>query len=237
MKSITHVPRRPISKNWWTRWYPGVGFLSRGAAFAATAFVMSAGGVDPLSAFAGSNRFGFEAVPANTLDTITAPKGYNWHVVARWGDSMWTRAPEFDHATRGTGASQELAFGDNNDGMSLFSAGDKNILAVNNEYVNVDIIHGGKGGGRPKTADDVRKSKAAHGVSVMEIEQKNGKWSIVKDSPYNRKVTPDTPMDITGPARGHALMKTAADPQWRALARHLEQLRKRRDALGHVSHV
>ena len=189
------------------------GFLSKGAAFAATAFVMSAGGIDPLSAFAGSNRFGFEAVPANTLDTITAPKGYNWHVAARWGDPMWTRAPEFDHATRGTGASQELAFGDNNDGMSLFQAGDKNVLAVNNEYVNVDIIHGGKGGGRPKTADDVRKSKAAHGVSVMEIELRGGKWSIVKDSPYNRKVTPDTPMDITGPARGHALMKTAADPQ------------------------
>ena len=81
------------------------GFLRRGAAFAATAFVMSAGGIDPLSAFANSTRFGFEAVPANSLDTITVPKCYNWRVVARWGDPMWTRGPEFDHATRGTGAS------------------------------------------------------------------------------------------------------------------------------------
>ncbi len=188
------------------------GFLSRGAAFAATAFVMSAGGVDPLSAFANADRFGFEAVPANTRDTITVPKGYSWHVVARWGDPMWTKGPEFDHATRGTGASQELAFGDNNDGMSLFQAGGRNVLAVNNEYANVAIIHGGAGGGKPQTTDDVRKSKAAHGVSIVEITQKGGKWSIVKDSSYNRKITPDTPMELTGPARGHALMKTAADP-------------------------
>ena len=189
------------------------GFLGKGAAFAATAFVMSAGGVDTLSAFANANRFGFEAVPAGTRDTITLPKGYSWHVVARWGDPMWSKGAEFDHATRGTGASQELAFGDNNDGMSLFHAGARNVLAVNNEYTNRSIIHGGKGVGKPATADDVRKNKAAHGVSIVEIEQKNGKWSIVKDSPYNRKITPDTPIEITGPARGHALMKTAADPK------------------------
>ncbi len=189
------------------------GFLGRGAAFAAAAFVMSAGGVDPLSAFAGTDRFGFEAVSANTRDTVTVPKGYSWHVVAKWGDPMWAKGPEFDHATRGTGASQELAFGDNNDGMALFHAGGRNVLAVNNEYTNIGIIHGGKGGGKPGTADDVRKNKAAHGVSVVEIDQKNGKWSIVKDSSYNRKITPDTPMEITGPARGHALMKTAADPE------------------------
>lgn len=36
------------------------GFLGRGAAFAATAFVMSAGGLDPLSAFANANRFGLD---------------------------------------------------------------------------------------------------------------------------------------------------------------------------------
>ena len=189
------------------------GFLGHGAAFAAAAFVMSAGGVDPLSAFAGADRFGFEAVSANTRDTVTVPKGYSWHVVAKWGDPMWTRGAEFDHATRGTGASQELAFGDNNDGMALFRAGDRNVLAVNNEYANVAIIHGGVGGGKPKTADDVRKSKAAHGVSIVEIAQKGGEWSIVKDSFYNRRITADTPMEITGPARGHALMQTAADPQ------------------------
>ena len=35
---------------------------------------------------------------------------------------------------------------------------------------------------------------------------------MVKDSPYNRRVTPDTEMEITGPAAKHDLMKTSADP-------------------------
>ena len=187
-------------------------FLSGSAAFAASAFVMSTGVPRPLAALAATGRFGFEAVAANGLDTVTVPKGYGWHVVARWGDPLWSRGTEFDQQTRGTGASQELAFGDNNDGMALFRHRGRNVLAVNNEYVNLGIIFGGKGSGKPANADDVRKGKAGHGVSVLEIARKAGQWSIVKDSPYNRRITPDTPMEITGPARGHALLKTAADP-------------------------
>ena len=187
------------------------GFLSGGAAFAASAFVMSTGVLKPLAALASNSRFGFEPVAANTLDTVTVPKGYSWHPVARWGDPMWSRGPEFDQKTRGTGASQELAFGDNNDGMALFHHRGRSVLAVNNEYVNRGIVFE-DGAMLPRNADDVRKSKAAHGVSVVELQRKDGKWSIVKDSSYNRKITADTPMEITGPARGHDLVKTAADP-------------------------
>ena len=187
-------------------------FLGGSATLAASAFVMSTGLSRPLTALASASRFGFEAVAANTLDTVTVPKGYSWHVVARWGDPLWSHSVEFDQSTRGTGASQGLAFGDNNDGMTLFSHRGRSILAVNNEYVNLEIIFGGKGSGRPANADDVRKGKAGHGVSVVEIARRGGKWSIVKDSPYNRRITPDTPMEITGPGRGHPLLKTAADP-------------------------
>jgi secreted PhoX family phosphatase len=61
-------------------------------------------------------------------------------------------------------------------------------------------------------ADDVRKGKAAHGVSVIEIANSGGNWSLVKDSKYNRRITADAPMEITGPVRGNDLLKTAADP-------------------------
>ena len=187
------------------------GFLGGSVAFGAAAFVASAGALRPLSARA-ADRFGFEPVAANTLDTVTVPPGYNWHVVVRWGDPMWSNGVEFDQATRGTGESQELAFGDNNDGMALYAHDGRSVLAVNNEFVNLKIMYGGAGSGSPANADDVRKGKAAHGVSVVEIESRDGTWSIVKDSPYNRKITADAPMEITGPARGHDLLKTAADP-------------------------
>lgn len=189
------------------------GFLGGGAAFGAAAFVMGAGALKPIPALAAAaGRFGFEAVAANTLDTVTVPPGYGWHVVAKWGETMWSHSIEFDQATRGSGESQELAFGDNNDGMALFDDGGRSVLAVNNEYVNLGIFYGGAGNGAPAGADDVRKGKAGHGVSVVEIARRDGKWSIVKDSPYNRRITADTPMEITGPARGHDLLKTAADP-------------------------
>ena len=187
------------------------GFLRGGAAFGASAFVLGAGGMaaQPARAAAGLE---FTPVAANGLDTITLPEGFGWQVVARWGDPLWSAGAPFDHATRGTAASQERAFGDNNDGMALFADGERSVLAVNNEYTNLDIAFANRKSGKPETEDDVRKCKTAHGVSVFEIVQEGGAWGIVLDSPYNRRITPDTPMEITGPARGHAMMQTAADP-------------------------
>ncbi|MCW9032624.1 MAG: PhoX family phosphatase [Rhodospirillales bacterium] len=187
-------------------------FLEKSIAFGASAFVMGSTALSPIAAHAG-NKLEFDPVSANSLDTVTVPKGYSWNIVARWGDPLWSKGPEFDHETRGTGASQELAVGDNNDGMAFFHNQGKNIFAVNNEYVNRNIIYGNRKTESPENADDVRKGKAGHGVSVFELTQVNNKWEIVKDSPFNRRITADTPMELTGPARGHDLLKTEADPE------------------------
>lgn len=166
----------------------------------------------PQQANAAASRFAFAPVPANTLDTITVPQGYVAQVVARWGDPLWSDGAEFDHATRGSGKDQEMAFGDNIDGMDVFSHEGHTLLVVNNEYTNRKIIWGNREEGEAETDDDVLKGKMAHGLTVVEIADTDGVWSIVKDSPFNRRVTPDTEMEITGPAAGHDLMKTAADP-------------------------
>ncbi len=191
-------------------------FMGGAIAFGASAFVMGTTALTPTrtraAAHAAAGRLGFDAVPANTLDTITVPDGFSWHIVARWGDPMFPGAAGFDQASRGTGATQERAFGDNNDGMAMFAHKGRNILAVNNEYTNRAIIFGNRASRRPENDDDVRKGKAAHGVSVIEVRETDGYWRIVQDSPFNRRITADTPMEITGPARGHDLLKTAADP-------------------------
>ena len=182
-----------------------------GAASGTAAFVMTTTALTPLKAQAES-RLGFEAVAANAMDTVTLPKGYSWHVLLSWGDPLWSQGAPFDEATRGTGPSQELAFGDNTDGMEVFTDGNRVILAINNEYTNLDIAYGNRESGGPETADDIRKGKAANGVTIVEISERDGRWSIVMDSPFNRRITADTPMEITGPARGHELLRTAADP-------------------------
>ncbi len=186
------------------------GFLGATAAFGASGFVMGAAGLSIGEARAAS-RLGFEAVEANVLDTITVPPGYNWHPVATWGQELWSKSIPFNEATRGDGASQEMAVGDNTDGMSLFDHHGVNLLVMNNEYTNRSIIYGNRETRLPENADDVRKGKAAHGVTVAEVRQQGTQWEIVKDSPYNRRITADTEMEITGPARGHDLLKTAAD--------------------------
>lgn len=170
------------------------------------------GSVLPEHAKAAADRFAFAPIDTDTLDSITVPQGYSAQVVARWGDPLWSSGVEFDHATRGTGSSQELAFGDNIDGMEVFAHGNKFLLVVNNEYTNRKIIWGNREEGKFSTDDDILKGKMAQGLTVVEIAQTDGVWSVVKDSPFNRRVTPDAPMEITGPAAGHDLMKTSADP-------------------------
>lgn len=185
-------------------------FLKTGAAFGVSAFVT--GGTSNTAVAEStivSKALGFNAVAANSNDTITVPVGYNWDTVISWGDPLFVDGVDFDHTTRGTGASQERAFGDNNDGMKFFPlSAEHGVMVVNNEYVNRDIIC-------PqgiKTADDVRKGKAGHGVSVFDVKRIEGKWLPQVDGMHNRRITADSPMEITGPARGHDLLKTAEDP-------------------------
>ncbi len=187
-------------------------FLGGVASVGVSAFLLSAGALIPKNGSAKGRLLNFDAIPANSRDTVSVPRGYSWHVVVAWGDPMWSKGSRFNHTTRGSGASQELAFGDNNDGMAFLNVDGHSLLVVNNEYVNQKIIYGNRASGAVENADDVRKGKAAHGISIVEISKKMGRWSIVVDSSFNRRITADSPMEITGPARGHDLLKTAADP-------------------------
>lgn len=181
-------------------------FLGGAIAFGGVAGL--GGGFNPRAVAGAHDRFNFAQVAANTDDAVTLPDGYTYDILARWGDPLTSEAPEFDHSTKGDAASQATAFGDNIDGMELFSIDGRTVLVVNNEYTNRRVIWPG---GAPASDDDILKGKMAHGLTIVEITDQDG-WRVVKDSPLNRRVTPDTPMAVTGPARGHDLMKTATDP-------------------------
>ena len=157
----------------------------------------------------------FDSVPLSKLDTITVPKGYSWSVVNAWGDALQgDQGPAFNADASNSAADQALQSGMHHDGMSLFAypKGSNNstraLLAINHEYTDDGLLH--SDGMNTWNAEKVRKSQAAHGVSIQLIEKTSGGWKT-QPSSEARRVTAYTPIEITGPARGHDLMKTAAD--------------------------
>ncbi len=155
-------------------------------------------------------RMSFKPIAANSLDTMTVPAGYQWRVLASWGDAILPGGTGFDPVTRGTAISQSLSIGDNNDGMSFFGfSADHGVIAVNNEYANYEYLFAN---GRCSSIEDTRKAQAAHGVSVFEVRRIGGVWKLQPQARLNRRITANTEMRLSGPASGSALLKTQADP-------------------------
>jgi uncharacterized protein len=148
-------------------------------------------------------------------------EGYKADVVAAWGDAMRAGQGPADPRNM-TAADQAVRFGYNADFIAYLPLpkgsqnSDNGLLCVNNEYVSFNVMFDdlpddGEGGAK-MTAEQVALCNAAIGHSIVEIKREAGVWKIVQDSPMNRRITMDTAMAISGPAAGHAWMKTSADP-------------------------
>jgi len=192
------------------------GFISAGALCGAAMFL--GGGLLSRSALASSisagtsQLLGFDSIAAATADSISLPPGYRSAVLISWGQPLQANGPAFDSSGNGSADAQEVQFGDNNDGMSLFAFPDdpnRALMAINNEYTNYRYLY--PHGGQPTSAQEVRKAQASEGVSVIEIQRKGDAWQFVQGSPFNRRIHGNTPIRLGGPAAGHALLKTRAD--------------------------
>ncbi|MFO7854099.1 MAG: PhoX family phosphatase [Paracoccaceae bacterium] len=188
------------------------GFLSGLLVFGSGAAAMGAGLLNSTSARAAESRFAFTPIPAQTDGTVHVPEGYEWKTLTRWGDPLFEDVPEFDDASGGSVEHSDKVFGENTDGMELFTVGDRQVIAVNHEYTNRKVNLPHAEGGVPTSAEDVLKLQNLQGVTVMEVEETEAGWRVVVGSPLNRRITHNTPMRIVGPAAGHELMRTEADP-------------------------
>jgi secreted PhoX family phosphatase len=198
------------------------GFL-RGA-LAVSAISVTVGPIALLSATharaLGASAFSFAEVEAGVDETHHVAPGYDADVLLRWGDPIFADAPEFDPNTQ-TADKQRRQFGYNSDYVGYIpidGSSEHGLLVVNHEYTNDHLMFPGVVtivDGKPKVAsadnERVAIEMAAHGASIVEIRKANGKWRLVKGSPYNRRITADTEMEITGPAAGHDRLKTSMD--------------------------
>ncbi len=164
--------------------------------------------------------FDFKEIEAGIDHTHHVAEGYDAQVLLRWGDPIFADAPEFDPMNQ-TAERQARQFGYNTDFIGfipLDGSPDHGLLVANHEYTNEELMFPGVGIQDAKDANFSKMTKelvdieiAAHGGAVVEIRRVDGKWQVIKDSKYNRRITAATPMEITGPAAGHDRMKTSAD--------------------------
>lgn len=195
------------------------GALSRRGVLRAGAFgALAAGAVAAVGAPVAAARsgLGFTPVAPNTKDAVTVPAGYDQAVVVRWGEPIIPGAPEFDFEHQ-TAAAQRGQFGYNCDFVMHLPLGrDRALLWVNHEYTDEELMFRGYSGGDTATKEQVEIAMAAHGGSIVEVERvgRTGRWRPVRTGRRrnNRRITATTPMRLTGPAAGHALLRTAADP-------------------------
>ena len=177
------------------------------------------------NAAAGSSEklLNFSAVNKSLLDQVVVPAGYTASIIFALGDPLSASTAAFKND--GSDSDFENRAGDHHDGMEYFGLGadgkpstssnDRALLAMNHEATTDEKltsffqhVNGGTAS-LPRPAGEVDKEVALHGISVVEISKNSsGKWAYVQASSFNRRLTPLTPMELSGPAKGDALMVT-----------------------------
>ena len=201
------------------------------------ATLVSVGGLSACSKISASktavlraqDSFAFTELTRTVFRTHRVATGYEAEILLRWGDGIFPDSPPFDPLNQ-LAESQEKQFGYNNDFLALFEIpaehslathGETHILCVNHEYTNpelmfpdIDHLAVKKGDGRSLKYSHIDILMNAHGCSVVGLRLEEGRrWHVVKDSSFNRRITPKTTsMCLSGAVAGHKRVQTKADP-------------------------
>ena len=202
-----------------------------------------------LPALASSTLMKFTPVAKSLADSILVPAGYTVKMLHATGDTMKAGVPVYSNAGTDDAESWANRVGDQHDGTEIFyigangkskgsysyAAGDKAVLAVNNESsAEAHFFHptgqtSGSAVGKKfdqfgqwtlgtRPASEAIKEILMHGVTLVEVNlDSSGKpTGYNATSPLNRRITPETVMTVTGPAAElaalKAMMVTKFDP-------------------------
>ncbi|WP_445116588.1 PhoX family protein [Acinetobacter sp. WZC-1] len=169
----------------------------------------------------------FSPVAKNRDDIVTVPEGYQADILYALGDPMNAAYSDWDDNNIPSGPSFQFRSGDCHDGMSFFGlnqdtlrysaqASDRGLLVMNHEYINQTFLHpqGATFVDDHRPEDEVIREVNAHGVSIIELKKDPAtqKVEVVKNSPFNRRITASTEMDFTGIVAGSELLQTKYSP-------------------------
>lgn len=191
-------------------------------AFGATALTACGGGdgaAAPATAPAPAPEelLGFAAVAKTLADQATVPEGYTATTVFATGDPMFADVGSYKND--GTDTRFDRRSGDCHDGMEYFGLSgvgtpdplnsDRALIGINFEYITPQYLHASGPSPRPRPPGETDIEVDAHGVGIVEFrKQASGQFTYEPTSAFNRRVTPLTEIQISGPARGHPLLVT-----------------------------
>ena len=166
-----------------------------------------------------ASALGFPAIAKSLADSVIVPPGYQASVLFRLGDPMNATTPAYLNDGTDTAASFASRAGDHHDGMHFFgmsasgtydpNGSDRGLLVMNHEAITPAFLHpnGATSVSGVRTVnEEVLKELNIHGVSVIEVVRSGNTWTYVRNSIYNRRVTTNTEMVISGPAAGAAMI-------------------------------
>ena len=139
----------------------------------------------PVVSCSGSNRAAaFAGVPPGTDDEVVLAGGLEYELLVSWGDPINGRGDRF---------------GFNNDYTAFFPIGGNphdGLLWVNHE----EVLSGYFSSPRDpadKSSQDVDREMAEVGGSIVRIRMSDGRWRLVPDDRYNRRIDATTPIPIS----------------------------------------
>ncbi|CAM5778614.1 MULTISPECIES: PhoX family protein [Brevibacillus] len=137
----------------------------------------------------------FKPIEPSTKDDVVLPSGYKYDVIAVYGDRINQNGDTFGFNADFT------CF------LPIDGSADHGLLWVNHEYLGeleyyvtgYDVLNADPKQNK-RTAEQVQKYLYALGGSVVEVKREGGRWKLVPDSKYGRRVSGLTKHELTGPA-------------------------------------
>ncbi|WP_139492541.1 PhoX family protein [Brevibacillus dissolubilis] len=153
-----------------------------------------------------SNRPKFLPIKATSKDDVVLPNGYKYEVIALYGDKINSKGDTF-------GMNADFTCY-----LPIEGKSDHGLLWVNHEYcgeleyyVNGYDTLNSDSSKNLRTAEQIEKYLYALGGSIIEVKKADGKWTLVADSKYGRRISGLTKHTVTGPAAGSKAMNGAKE--------------------------
>lgn len=146
----------------------------------------------------------FGKIGATTGDRVVVPADYTVDVLFSAGDAVAGTVAYTGTYLRSSDT--EKVAGGNHDGMHYYAIPgvDPNrggLLAINHEAPDAAILLSGSYDAATADPEAKKIVLSSVGVSVIEIERKDGQWQVKAGSRYNRRYTGNTAYAVGGPAK------------------------------------